>query len=216
MHRNNVVFKGNNPPKLNSYEVITKAAEFSFLGVNGRKASIQVGWTLPPVQWVKLNSDGSSMGNLGRAGGGGIIRNAEGKWIKGYARAIGNMTSVAAELWGLRDGIQLCLELNLPVVIIELDVMLVIDLIRSTNHNQNGNNNLVADCKEGMARIPKVHIQHCYKEANKCADALARRGALLPCNFIVFDSPPADVASLLSLDKARVWYERSFAPVSVV
>ena len=58
------------------------------------------------------------MGNPGRAGGGGIIRNDEGKWIKGYARAIGNTTSVAAELWALRDGIQLYLELNLPAVII--------------------------------------------------------------------------------------------------
>ena len=45
------------------------------------------------------------MGNPRRAGGGGIIRNDEGKWIKGYARAIGNTTSVAAELWALRDGI---------------------------------------------------------------------------------------------------------------
>ena len=145
------------------------------------------------------------MGNPGRAGGGGIIRNAEGKWIKGCARSIGNTTSIAAELWALRDGIQLCLELNLPAVIIELDAMLVVNLLRSTNHNPNGNNNLVADCREGMARIPRVQIQHCYREANKCVDALARRGALLPCNFLVFDSPPPppiDVALLLSLDDA--------------
>ena len=141
------------------------------------------------MQWVKLNSDGSSMGNPGRAGGGGIIRNEEGKWIKGYARSIGNMTSIAAELWALRDGIQLCLELNLPAVIIELDAMLVVNLLRSTNHNPNGNNNLVADCREGLARIPKVKIQHCYREANKCVNALARRGALLPCNFLVLILP---------------------------
>ena len=63
--------------------------------------------------------------------------------------------------------------------------MLAIDLIRSMNHNPNGNNNLIADCREGMARIPRVHIQHCYREANKCVDALIRRG--LPCYFIVFD-----------------------------
>ena len=193
LHRNKVVFGGNNPPKLNSYEVITKAAEFAFLGVNGKnvrvKTTVQVRWTSPPVQWVKLNSDGSSMGNPGRAGGGGIIRNAEGKWIKGYARSIGNTTSIAAELWALRDGIQLCLELNLPAVIIELDAMLVVNLLRSTNHNPNGNNNLVADCREGLARIPKVKIQHCYREANKCVDALARRGALLPCNFLVLILP---------------------------
>ena len=124
-------------------------------------------------------------------------------------------TSVAAELWALRDGIQLCLELNLLAMIIELDAMLVIDLIRNTNHNPNGNNNLVADCGEGMARIPRVKIQHCYREANKCADALARRGALLPCNFLVFDSPPANVALLLSLDDAGFLYERSVAPASV-
>ena len=93
LHRNKAIFRGNNPPKLNSYKVIIKAVEFAFLGVNGRnvrvKTIIQVRWTSPLVQWVKLNSDGSSMGNPGRAGGGGIIRNAKGKWIKGYARAIG-------------------------------------------------------------------------------------------------------------------------------
>ena len=193
LHRNKVVFGGNNPPKLNSYEVITKAAKFAFSGVNGKnvrvKTTVQVRWTSPPVQWVKLNSDGSSMGNPGHAGGGGIIRNAEGKWIKGYERSIGNTTSIAAELWALRDGIQLCLELNLPAVIIELDAMLVVNLLRSTNHNPNGNNNLVANCREGLARIPKVKIQHCYREANKCADALARRGALLPCNFLVLILP---------------------------
>ena len=173
-------------------------------------------WTSLPMQWVKLNSDGSSMGNPGRASGGGIIRNAEGKWIKGYARAIGNTTSVAAELWALRDGIQLCLELNLLAVIIELDVMLVVNLLRSTNHNPNGNNNLFADCREGLVRIPRVKLQHCYREANKCADALARRGALLSCNFLVFYSPPADVTLLLSLDNAGFLYERSVAPASVV
>ncbi|KAK9987317.1 hypothetical protein SO802_032268 [Lithocarpus litseifolius] len=175
-----------------------------------------VRWIPPPVQWVKLNSDGSSLGNPGRAGGGGVIRNADGKWIKGYARAIGNTTSVAVELWALRDGIQLCLELNLTAVIIELDALVVIDLLRNTNQNPNGINNLVADCREGLARIPRVQIQHCYREANKCADALARRGALLPCNFRVFESPPADVALLLSLDDAGILYDRSIAPGSVV
>lgn len=48
------------------------------------------------------------MGNPGHAGGGGIIRNVNGDWVNGYARAIGNATSVAAELWALRDGILLC------------------------------------------------------------------------------------------------------------
>lgn len=130
-------------------------------------------------------------------------------------QGVGNMTSVAAEL-ALRHGIQLCLELNLLAVIIELDAMLVINLLRSSNHNPNGNNNLVADCREGMARIPRVQLQHCYRKANKCADALAKRSALLPCNFLVFDSLPADVALMLSLDDVGFLYERSVAPAFVV
>ena len=34
-----------------------------------------------------------------------------------------------------------------------------------------------------------VQVQHCYREANICADALARRGALLPQDFVVFLDP---------------------------
>ena len=37
---------------------------------------------------------------------------------------------------------------------------------------------------------------------------------LKSCDFFVFDSPPADVALLLSLDAARMLYERSIAFVS--
>ena len=60
----------------------------------------------------------------------------------------------------------------------------------------------------GLRDIPVVKIQHCYRQANKCADALARRGALLPQDFVVFLEPPADVALLLSLDAAGVAFDR--------
>ena len=53
-----------------------------------------------------------------------------------------------------------------------------------------------------------VQVQHCYREANICADALARRGALLPQDFVVFLDPPMEVSLLLSLDSAGVAYDR--------
>nr|POE97103.1 putative ribonuclease h protein [Quercus suber] len=40
--------------------------------------------------------------NPGRAGGGGLIRDAHGGWVKGFTRNIGVATSVEAELWALR------------------------------------------------------------------------------------------------------------------
>lgn len=167
----------------------------------------------PPFSWKKLNLDGSSMGNPGLARGGGLIRNANGEWVKGYARAIGCSTSVAAELWALRDGIQLCISLKVLVVVFELDAKLVIELLKKDMENKNGVGILVANCKEGMKKIPLVHIQHCYKEANKCADTLARRGASLAQDCTIFVDPPSDVTFLLNLDYAGTIYFRDVASV---
>ena len=42
--------------------------------------------------------DGSSIGNPGLAGGGGLIRDKEGAWVVGFARNIGISSSFIAEL----------------------------------------------------------------------------------------------------------------------
>ena len=68
---------------------------------------------------VKLNTDGSSLGNPGLAGGGGLIRDEEGKWIAGFARKIGKTTSFFAELCALRDGLNVCISHNFAAVEVE-------------------------------------------------------------------------------------------------
>ena len=103
-----------------------------------------------------MNSDGSSLGNPGLAGGGGIIRDSARNWVKGYAQAIGVTTSVAAELWALRDGIRLCIALNLPAVEIELDAKVVVDLVTSNSSSLNSTDVIVTDCKKGLKKIPLV------------------------------------------------------------
>ncbi|KAL0009032.1 hypothetical protein SO802_010534 [Lithocarpus litseifolius] len=128
------------------------------------------------------------------------LKKGEPIFMKGTKWIAGHTTSVAAELWALRDGINLCIELNLTNVLIELDAKLVVDLLLKGEGKTYGNDVLIADCKEGLKKISRVRIQHCYREANKCADALARRGALLSQYFVIFQSPPVDVALLVGLD----------------
>lgn len=118
-----------------------------------------------------------------------MIRNENGEWVKGFARVIRIATSVAAELWALRDGNRLCISLKIPAIVIELDAKLVVDLMKIDLGNPNGIDVMVADCREGLKEIPQVRIQHCYREANKCTDALARRGALLAQDFSIFMDP---------------------------
>ena len=66
----------------------------------------------------------------------------------------------------------------------------------------------MSDCKAGLQEIPLVQIQHCYREANKCANTLARRGAFLAQDFVVLLEPPMEVAFLLRLDSVGASYER--------
>ena len=84
-------------------DVLAKASEFVYIGINAKQTSnrrqIAISWCFPPPSWFKLNSDGSSLGNSGKEGGGGLIRNDKGEWLKGYARNVGYSTSVAVELW---------------------------------------------------------------------------------------------------------------------
>ena len=114
----------------------------AYLGITEKhmktRTRIQVRWLPPPINWLKLKSDGSSMGNPRIAGGGGLIRNEIGEWVRGYARAIGCATSVAAKLWALRDGIRLCISLKILALVIELDAKLVIDLSKKDVENLNG------------------------------------------------------------------------------
>lgn len=57
-----------------------------------------IGWSTPLAGWYKLNMNGSSLGNLGPAGTGGLIRDPSENWVKGYARNLGIASNILAEL----------------------------------------------------------------------------------------------------------------------
>ena len=67
------------------------------LGSLKNKVVCNISWIRPPTGWCKLNTDGASLGNPGRAEGGGVIRDCEGRWMRGFARSIGFTTSIMAE-----------------------------------------------------------------------------------------------------------------------
>ena len=98
-------------------------------------------------------------------------------------------------------------------MILELDAKLIVELMQKEDCNQNNIDALVRDYKSSLREIPLVQIQHYYRKANKCVDTLARRGALLSQDFVVFLNPPANVAFVLSLDSAGMIYERSVIAV---
>ena len=131
LHRNDLAFKEKQAnPNLYS-SVIHAAQEYMYYAskANRRvtKALIQVSWTRPCDGQYKLNSDGLALGNPRKASSGGLIRDSRGRWIKGFTCNIGISSNVEVELWALRDGLFLCISLNLMALKIEVDAKVVLE-----------------------------------------------------------------------------------------
>lgn len=83
-------------------------------------------WKKPPAGWFTLITDGSVLGSTRRVGCGGLIRNCEGDWIRGFARGSGSSNSCLAECWALRDGLNLAIELGIVNLIREIDALSIV------------------------------------------------------------------------------------------
>lgn len=79
--------------------------------------------------WVKLNTDGASHGNPGRATAGGVLRDGEGNWIGGFALNIGICSASLAELWGVYYGLYIAWERGLTRVELEIDSEIVVGFL---------------------------------------------------------------------------------------
>ena len=69
-----------------------------------------VRWIKPLDGWLKLNIDGSVICSTGLAEGGGLIRDSRGHCVMGFAKALAS-SSIIAELWALREGLMMCVEM---------------------------------------------------------------------------------------------------------
>ena len=160
-------------------------------------------WNKPPEEWFKLNTNGASSGNLGKAGG-------NGRWIKGFSRSIGHASSFVAKYWALRDGFKLALGIGVQRLVVELDAKVVVSLITSIGGSNKPYLPLLNDCRYLLSRFLQTRVVHVFREGNRCADALARMGSNMAEEFLVFDNPPSpDVLYFVNTDAAGVVYNRT-------
>ena len=189
-HRNSMVFQ-NSPLNLNLHSLCMKVATEYFCCVGKGPASkrhfvIPICWDKPQEGWFKLNSDGASLGNPGKAGGGGLIRDSCGRWIKGYMRYIGISTSIIAEFWALRDGLKLASQLGITHLAVELDAKVDVDLILSNRSYTS----LLNDCRYLPGQFQQTVIRHVFREVNRGAYSLTKGACSLTSDFVVLDVPP--------------------------
>ena len=82
-----------------------------------------------------------------------------------------------AELATVRQGLAMAWNAGMKLLQLKLDSRVVLTWL--TNKNMNYPTNmlpLIYDCRNLLDQEWEVHVQHVYREANGCADALAKRG----------------------------------------
>ena len=81
-----------------------------------------------------------------------------------------------AKLWSLRDGLMLCSNLNILSLIVELDAKAILEVLSKPNYVINIIYPILDDYRLLVSQFHQIQFNHCYREANWCANVLAKMG----------------------------------------
>lgn len=197
------------------YVTLSKAREWFFLvpqQVSNRKSDTHVGWIPPKENFVKLNTDGSFDPATGMASTGRILRDSNGRWLGSFHRYLLANSSLMAEFWALRDGLNFAKEEHVTKLEVETDALGVIQLLNDHEMANHPLGNILLDCRSArslMEAFEVVTIKHVYREANWCADALAKDAPVLVGDYYVYLYFPSCMTDVFRADLSGVVYPRA-------
>ena len=152
----------NRNPNL-AVEIVNQATKFIHLVSSPRlqtcKVIKRICWERPPQGQMKLNMDGLSNGDTGLAVCEGVIRDDRGRQITSFSRRIGFINSFEVELWGLREGLMLCCNLNISCLVIELDAKAIVDVLGNSSYVNNIISPILDDCRLLASRFQQIRIE---------------------------------------------------------
>ncbi|XVF81675.1 hypothetical protein PTKIN_Ptkin15bG0174300 [Pterospermum kingtungense] len=168
-------------------------------------------WPHPPVDWVALNTDGCSKSSLGVAGCGGLLRDFQGNWLKGFTLNIGFCSAIEAELWGVLQGLRLAWSMGIRRVKLGIDSKLVVGWLNGVHGNCVRFQNLLSVIHDLLVRNWEVQVSHIYRECNRVADLLASIVVTHARGLCVEENPPRVVQDALWDDIIGVAWSRRIA-----
>ncbi|WMV39129.1 hypothetical protein MTR67_032514 [Solanum verrucosum] len=165
-----------------------------------------VKWSRPSHHSMKLNMDGSCIGES--SGRGGVVRDSNGNCIMAFILPLGNGTSNTAEAKAFLFGLKWCIANGHIFTTVETDSLLLLNSILNLWSTPWRMRKTVEEIRELILRH-NIQINHCYREANRVADKLVSYSHLTNTTIVITDtsSLPAHVKGLLNLDK---WQFPSF------
>lgn len=134
-----------------------------------------------------------------QAGGGGVLRGHTGEWIRGVSMLLHARSPVCAEALALKEGLKLAWELKFDHIEVETDAQELVDAIQGTTFLPDADTT-VKEIRQWLRRDWEISLRHVYREANRCADSLARLGKNQRCTKTIWSTPPTQLEGILLED----------------
>lgn len=167
-----------------------------------------VSWPAPSLNQVALNVDGSSYGNPGRAGFGGLMRDHNGKWLIGFSGHVDFADSLEVELLAILHGLRIAWDIGATDVSCRSDCTKALSLIQNPISHTHRYAAIIWHIKELISRDWSTAFYHTYRESNQCADFMAKYGANSTGDLAIFYEAPDVLSPLLLSDAKRTPYVR--------
>ena len=112
------------------------------------------------------------------------------------------------ELWA-RDGLKLAVQLGIGCLEVELDAKAIVEMLNNADNANSANmkfSPLLFDCRFLIARFTQVRVAHVYREVNRCANFLAKKGCYMREDFVIFETSPLDELDKLLVSNVNQLY----------
>ncbi|XP_040986411.1 14.7 kDa ribonuclease H-like protein [Juglans microcarpa x Juglans regia] len=91
-----------------------------------RRRSYELYWKKPSVGRIKLNIDGSSLGNPGASGAGGVLWASYGNIVLAFSKNLDAGTNTSAELRAMVFGLRYCRDMGFQGIDVESDLQVCV------------------------------------------------------------------------------------------
>ena len=100
----------------------------------------------------------------------------------------------------MREGLQLCCNLNISCLEVEMDAKTIVDAVGNPDYVNNIISPILDDCRLLISKFHRVRFKHCFRQANQCADGLAKKSLRMTADFLRYDSSPVDILDVFEED----------------
>ncbi|XVF79053.1 hypothetical protein PTKIN_Ptkin14bG0188900 [Pterospermum kingtungense] len=161
--------------------------------VKNHRIRLGMYWEKPPMGFVKFNVDGSSLGNPGPSGIGGILRDYLGRELIKFSKFVGFSDSNMVELMAIREAVVLFVTTQWVVdesLILECDSRNAVSWVANPDTAPWRMRNLLNHICNLLKKTKAWKVTHIFRECNQVADSLAKEGASRDSDLVVIHNGP--------------------------